>query len=153
MSAFVVNEKTVNNAVTAFILIDRNYAKNEQTLLKDLWAMNIEAVNQRYHLKDSAKEDLKMEYLSYIKSLEEIKRKISSRDLYQLYSSCRCLYYQCSEGDVPEKSLYKTLEKVILGLARNILTENKVKETSKLSKEEILDIASSITDEHDVSWD
>src|SRR4051812_1158656 len=74
---------------------------------RDLYALNREAVRQRYGTADPVPE-----YRF---------RPPGDVPKVQLYKSLRCLLYQCSEGDVPETALYRRVEERANGLAREIV--------------------------------
>ena len=117
MSAFIINDKTLNRILT-FIngwnfhgnakLKEKfwdlkPYEQDETTeqvlnhiglVIKEL---NAEAVSQRYSEKHAKQE--------FFYSPEKC-------DIFQAYNHLRCLTYQLSEGNVPETDLYKLLEEV-----------------------------------------
>lgn len=77
-------------------------------LAKDMLAMNVEAVAARYGSADSEK----------FGAFSEVHcSKI------QAYKSLQCFLYQCTEGDVDEKPLYKALKEVENSLAASIVNE------------------------------
>lgn len=73
----------------------------EHQLGQDLFDLNCEAVNARYG-KNQAKEFRPLDY----------KYGIVDCTLPQALKNLHCLQYQCREGDVPSKKLYKLLEKI-----------------------------------------
>ncbi|MCK5225197.1 MAG: hypothetical protein KAQ89_00615 [Planctomycetes bacterium] len=118
MSAFIVNDKTLNRILTflgnwdfggnaetkkAFWALAKNVeddATHEQILnsigviLNDL---NREAVSQRYK-EDKHKSD-------YFYTAEKC-------DIKQAYMHLCCLTYQCCEGNIPNTKIYKLLERM-----------------------------------------
>ena len=103
MSAFVVNEETINKAVT---LISRDSTTMSQRQKSDLgdriWQMNTAAVAQRYNDKP-----------------EEVAMFVfhpANYSVAECLKAMHCVIYQCSEGDVLEWSLYKLLD----GVADNV---------------------------------
>jgi len=70
-------------------------------------AMNIDAFRQRYGIKALLVEDLDR--------IDLDKRNwgpLAGFSRVQMYKSLQCFLYQCSEGDVDEKPLYKTLSAI-----------------------------------------
>lgn len=76
-----------------------------------LFAMNAEAVNDRYahHAPESAP--------TYAPGGLPVSKMAS-------YKAIRSLLYQCSEGDVPEKALFKALERAAADLADSIIHDS-----------------------------
>lgn len=123
MSAFIVENKTINRIVNWLVLeivhnpesyrlkeklsklgydvSDRAFAGK---LAKDMFALNVSAVNQRYN------EENPNARFSYIPE--------SPVSLIQTLKSMHCWIYQCTEGNVSESRLYKfftgVLEKYVL---------------------------------------
>ena len=81
--------------------------KLPNTLGQKLAAMNAAAVDQRYEERNPV----------------QIYRWKPARQTspVQVLKSLQCLLYQCSEGDVPERPLYKVLEDAISYLAQEIV--------------------------------
>lgn len=106
MSAFVVEDKTINNVV-GFLNDSRNRDLRKIVLeaaqltdADERWheklgasmaIMNQDAVNQRYGENDEAHYEFHFELADDI----------------QVYKSLQCWLYQCCEGDVPERPLYR----------------------------------------------
>ena len=129
MSAFVVEDKTINGVVAFLALtrdLDRVRRVVEQEMGADLstgdgcqqiaeamFRLNCNAVDQRYGEGESATfRDLDYRY-----------QRVIPPSIVQAYKSLRCWIYQCSEGDVPEASLlYSTMAKVSDALAHEIVT-------------------------------
>lgn len=77
-------------------------SNNELTKLgKDFIALNEEAYHQRYG-DDIDKNNID----SYVY------KHISDTNIYQALKSLKCLIYQCSEGDVLDMKLYKTMKEL-----------------------------------------
>ena len=124
MSAFVVEDKTVNSIVL-FIAKERGQLGYWKAQLKDagfdldtydgqvalgkaMFALNVQAVTTRY--KGGAEDFRTMNY----------KFQASLTTQYQALKSLKCWLYQCSEGDVPETELFKIMDKISNALAYNI---------------------------------
>ena len=129
MSAFVVEDETINRVIT-FLSIDRelDYLRRQ---IKDetgcdlrtpegcaelgtaMFDLNCNAVNQRYE-PDAAAQFRELDY--------EYRLVPFSRAM-QVYKSLGCWLYQCSEGDVPETSLlYSAMQRVKADLADHIIS-------------------------------
>jgi len=112
MSAYIVEDKTINRIVNRLVFETSNnpnfdslkeqlsklgYDLSDESfprkLAKDMFALNVSAVNQRYNEKEEA---TKFNYAQ---------GPIAS--LIQTLKSLNCWVYQCTEGDVPENDLYK----------------------------------------------
>lgn len=109
MSAFVVEKTTIDKIISwlRHEFLDNSYLRSiahrfdvdvesegwEQRLAEAMYALNIEAVNQRYHKEDSAD--------GIVYSLYPYTSRISA------WKALRCWLYQCSEGSVPETYLYR----------------------------------------------
>ena len=110
MSAFIVSDKTINAIVTN--CYNSNYSdKCKRNLAKQLFNLNRASINQRYGMG----EDKKFREMDY-----EYKRH--TVDKVTAFKALQCLIYQCSEGNVPETRLYKSLEKKEQKLAYEIVT-------------------------------
>lgn len=120
MSAFVVTNATVNAVCQAFGVDKYNAPRADEDLPalgQQLYEMNAAAVSQRY---SEEPEPVQFNYewkLQYSKG--------------QQYLACCCLRYQCSEGDVPERPLYKQLVKVTDALAHEIARRDREVEASE----------------------
>ena len=132
MSAYMVEDKTINNIVAgikrgfdnhgldypdfnrndlnSFGLSDLD-GTNLAKIGGYLFVMNIEAIEQRYG-EGEAKTFRPLDY-QY--------RSIIWPDAINLYKSIRCLLYQCTEGNVPETTIYKTLEEFARDIAEHIV--------------------------------
>lgn len=110
MSAWIVSHECMDRILSNlhgkyedYVPEFKKYSKDE--LGQKLLRMNIDAVNQRYsEQKDYSHAD------SY-------KFKPIEVSVAQSFLSACCLGYQCSEGDVPKRKLFKQLEKLENGIA------------------------------------
>lgn len=110
MSSFFVSKATIDACVTA---INHNaayhrdhgklYATSNDTLGKELWAMNNDALWARYPDKDDLAND---------EVIAGYKYKTTFPTMIQMLRSVQCLIYQCSEGNIPERETFKSLERV-----------------------------------------
>jgi hypothetical protein len=109
MSAYVVEDKTINRIVSWLWQDGRNNRYTMHRLEKigltksedigrALLNMNIDAVGQRYQIKDNPGATR-----FYRHGFELVTNR------YQALKSLHCFLYQCSEGDVPETELYKIM--------------------------------------------
>jgi len=130
MSAFIVEDKTINRIVNMLVheinhnpesynlkeklselgynLSDNSFAEK---LAKDMFDLNVSAVRQRYSEREEAPK------FTYSQS--------SPISFMQTFKSLSCWVYQCTEGDVPKSNLYKffadvaetyLLKKIVYGL-------------------------------------
>lgn len=104
MSAFIVSNSTIHRA-----LCGMTYAKltdaYDPALGQRLYALNAEAIQQRYgdeQRVNFAPERGEVSKISAVKALH-------------------CLRYQCSEGNVPSKKLYKMISRAIEILSEDIV--------------------------------
>jgi len=128
MSAFVVEDKTINRAVS-FLATDRDgdwlrrfiqdnlgidltTGIGRETLGKLMFSLNCDAVNQRYG--DNQAEEFRS--LDYAFRLECVVNRI------QAFKSLQCWHYQCSEGDIDQNNLYQIMERVQGHMAEMIVT-------------------------------
>lgn len=89
-----------------------NLPDDERKLANDMLAMNNDAVNQRYR-ETGGETKIPQRDFSTSEKLNAV----------VVYKSLSCFIYQCSEGNVPERDLYKALEKVQTRLADYIVSE------------------------------
>jgi len=80
-----------------------------QTLGDKLRAANQDSVNQRYN------EQAEAPVFTYLP------KDVSPPTAIQAYKSIQCLAYQCAEGDVPERPIYKLLIALEDALAHEIV--------------------------------
>jgi len=126
MSAYVVEEKTINKIIT-YLDNDQNmrsYLRHQLNIDLDtkdkafefgkkLMALNIQAVNERY-------EDNRPVLGNGYQFRYELTDQMGA------YKALQCLIYQCSEGDVPKTKLYEILENISHYMASSIISNLKV---------------------------
>lgn len=119
MSAYIVENETINKIVTQLVMKNENsflkrYIKEKVNynldieadivdLGKALLKMNIAAVEQRYKNEEINKEGYLTDY--------HYKPVICSK--IEAVKAANCLHYQCSEGNIPNTYLYKVLTEII----------------------------------------
>ncbi|RPJ40123.1 MAG: hypothetical protein EHM35_00525 [Planctomycetaceae bacterium] len=131
MSAYVVEDKTINRIVDFFytkLLGDRFYwpargiteagydldkREDRERLASAMFALNVEAVNARY--PDSAEQFRPLNF-TYCPTPAPL--PVSA------YKSLRCWLYQCSEGNVPKTDLYKLMDEASKLLAMQIVDDS-----------------------------
>ena len=126
MSAYIVDDETIDRIVNyvkftqngeeAAQRILQKYVIDPEKLGRELFALNVEAVRQRY---------------SDCKSIEDMPGKIGHYEYvhtpsingnrFQILKSMKCWLYQCSEGDVPKRPLFKAIEELSNDLAHTIV--------------------------------
>jgi hypothetical protein len=120
MSAFMVQDKTINRIVTWLKTNEESqrFATNHPllnvesaTLGQAMFDLNIQGVNARYG-DGEAKKFRPLDY--------QFKKEIFTNAI-QVYKSLGCFLYQCSEGNVPDNPLYKELSEYKNSLARAIV--------------------------------
>lgn len=124
MSSFMVSDSTINR-LTAYVFDDKSYLvrrleklglpTTHDTFAWALICLNTAALEHRYGKEDADKATPKDPY--------EYKTPKKQASDVQILKSFACFLYQCSEGDVPEKSLYKFLSEVRGKLAEHIVRE------------------------------
>jgi hypothetical protein len=119
MSAFTVEDKTINRVVTWLRteLNDSNYSREQpqerlsmnvvedsfvQELGQAMFQLNIEGVNTRYADKPAA-QFRKLDYAYQTEFVSDV----------QVLKSMRCWLYQCAEGEVPNDPLYRFFDEVV----------------------------------------
>ena len=128
MSAWIVDKENIDRAVTVYLTLREERfgggvepglekfeelceAGNDPTALgQALWRMNYRAVNYRY---DERKRCPKYEF----------EKATTGTSYHQLLKSLHCLGYQCSEGKVPNTTLFKNLEALEVWLQYRIATK------------------------------
>ena len=114
MSAYLVEDKTINNIVNwLYRELPQNYylteelkkvgysAEDLEKLAKDMFKLNITSLNQRYGSARGFR-DLNFRYqLTY--GIPKI----------QVLKSLQCWLYQCAEGNVVRKKLYRFFNEVV----------------------------------------
>ena len=125
MSAYVVEDKVINQIVDALacarlrenVLTETgcNLAVTEDRakLGQSMFELNCTAVEQRYGKGEAAS----------FRTLDYTYQRSMPPTLIQAYKSLGCWMYQCSEGDVPETPLFKTMEKLHGEMAHEIVRQ------------------------------
>lgn len=116
MSAFIVADKSINRILAYFakesnsrdLGYDLSELDERAKLGRKLHAMNVAAVNDRYGERDDSISQFRY-------------RELAAPTDVQAYKHLRCLLYQCMEGDVPERKLYKQMERASDTLASAIV--------------------------------
>ncbi|WP_288959855.1 hypothetical protein [uncultured Sulfitobacter sp.] len=105
MSAFLVGHQTINAAATLILMAEGPRSVEEMTKLgKSLWLMNAIAVEDCYASVDAS------EYLDAINTYTFA--HVEGVDFAAILKATNCFLYQCSEGHVPEMSLFKKLDAI-----------------------------------------
>lgn len=106
MSAFLVGHQTINAAATLILMAEGPRSVEEMTKLgKSLWLMNAMAVEDCYASVYAS------DYLDAINSYTF--SHVEGVDFAAILKAANCFLYQCSEGHVPEMSLFKKLDAII----------------------------------------
>ena len=123
MSAFVVDDSTINKIVAAvrndshmtlqFELLGYLPKTQPEKLAAALFDMNCDGVDQRYEDKP-ARTDFHPEPFTF--------RRVLPPTNVPTYKAVSCLLYQCSEGDVDTTPLYGALESCKEYLAGEIIS-------------------------------
>lgn len=130
MSAYVVDNETINLIVAAIqeskhkhtlsypgVYNDILTEPEPAALGQSLYDMNVEAVRQRYpdceNLPGTYEDDTLVPYLY------EYELLVSP---IEVYKRLECYLYQCSEGDVPDWTLYQALAEYKSDLASRIIS-------------------------------
>ena len=118
MSSFIVEENTINIIVA---YLSQNHAiidglttdscDNLDILGTCLKQMNADAFADRYRETPEPVEQFKF-------------RPVCKTSVYMAYRKLSCFLYQCSEGDVDERPLYKELEQILGGMASYIASHH-----------------------------
>jgi len=117
MSAFVVEDITINQIVAGMALDDlppsfRNQVEDKRALAEAMYALNLRAVRSRYDDADKAG----------MVPVTFVYHTVMPQAPIRRLKSLGCWLYQCSEGDVPETALYQAMEKYRDRLAYRIAT-------------------------------
>ena len=132
MSAFVVQDETINQVVRFLWLHRDDRGTNEplflvkqagydvstregrERLASAMFALNVEAVNQRYGPDQAQRfRPLDFHYTDGIHTTPVATLKLLG-----------CWFYQCSEGNVPETELYELMYQVERAIAYQIVTRS-----------------------------
>jgi hypothetical protein len=114
MSAFIVDSTTMDKVVAAVLsrYEGRTFAgvpvscETAEAIGQALFQLNFDAVNQRYGEQNQS---------------PEYKWRLSHATDIQQFKAVQCLSYQCAEGDVPERPLYRELEDLERLMAAEII--------------------------------
>lgn len=125
MSAFIVSTECMDRVVRGFALALTLPLSDELSndLGRQLFALNVEAVRQRYgNADDMMAEGWRAEDYTFTEppTLPDCPPLVDS------YKAMQCLHYQCSEGNVPEQKLYSLLENATETVKRKIRTEHRM---------------------------
>lgn len=127
MSAFVVEDKTINRIATFLFALDRDNADwtkrklkelgitNEAELGNAMFKLNCDAVDARYGA-DEWKTFTGGETYQYDYELTS---------LIPVIKHLQCWRYQCSEGNVPEQPLYKIMNEYLADLALHVVSNTR----------------------------
>jgi hypothetical protein len=126
MSAFIVEDKTINRVITYLkderseyireiikeeLGINLRTLDGQETLAREMFALNCAAVEERYGKGEAGA----FRSLNY-----EYKREIAN--IFTVFKCLKCWQYQCSEGDIPETNkLYQVMSRVAGLLAESIV--------------------------------
>lgn len=133
MSAYVVENETINRVISALITTqtnlrgpiaclgyDLNAQKDRQRLCHDMAALNVKAV--RDHYGEDEQEDV-----------SDVYRFTPEPNLnfVQPFKSLECYLYQCNEGDNDKAPLFKALEQIKVLMAYQIVRRMPAYESAK----------------------
>lgn len=82
-------------------------------LVSDLYLMNCDAVDQRYKKGTAAQDNEGIPAIQF--------EFVPIGNAVQVYKSMECLKYQCHEGDIPQRPLYRWLSAVLNVTGHNII--------------------------------
>lgn len=144
MSAFIVEDKTINRIVSWLNMVGMAGGCNDyfwcvQPLIKlgykldtelgckrlaeEMFTLNCDSIEQRYG-EGQAKEFRPLDFQYQFVG--------SGVCRYQVLKSLRCFLYQCCEGNIPEQnSLYNALDKLSLELSYQIVSRTPQYEAAK----------------------
>ncbi len=117
MSSFIVHHDTINSIINYlsqnfefFDNLTLRHAENLDVLGQRLFQLNADAVADRY---TTSPEEITFHWVPMT--------KVPPTHVYQNLS---CFLYQCSEGDIPERSLFKELHGLHDALAHYVAAEH-----------------------------
>jgi hypothetical protein len=113
MSCFILEERRIAGLAAELVKLhtgklpmrEGGEPHDMDSLADAMLAMNLDAFRQRYGIHALLTEDLNSVDLDRKNRLP-----LDAFSPMQLFKSLQCFLYQCSEGNVPEKSLFKALE-------------------------------------------
>jgi hypothetical protein len=128
MSAYIVEDETINNIIFSINRICKDKKPFEKILKTDyltnqelgveLLKLNLKAVTSRYGKKKLEKGELNcFETFKY--------KEIYGLSLYQEVKTISCFLYQCSEGNVPNSKLFKLLDNLRGDISLEIVHNSK----------------------------
>lgn len=108
MSAYVCCDNRTYSCIIE-LAMKQETITNPDLLAQRLYLLNVESVNQRYKLKETAKN----EYKCYMEHLANIRFEPHPdfHDAQRIFAA-HCWMYQSCEGDCDQDPLYKAVEKV-----------------------------------------
>lgn len=146
MSCFIVSNETLGRVVQAAATMDKHnheylgkaFAKlgydlavDGGRLAHDLFDLNVDAFCERYPAdSDSNSRTRYPEDIPEFEFFQLLPGRLNRSALIQAHKSASCLSYQCSEGDVPERPLYKALEEFISDLESHLVASDPAWETA-----------------------
>jgi hypothetical protein len=130
MSSFIVSEETIQNIIGIFYFkgteysllsyqLDKILGKEDNCQALDrlgrkLIKLNIQAVNSRYPKHQITQEEEK--------SIKAFSVNAQHVPRIQRFKSLQCFLYQCSEGNIPSRKLFKQLAELKHSLADIIVS-------------------------------
>jgi hypothetical protein len=96
---------------------------DKQKLVDALYAMNVEAVHQRYGDTSPLTMPGHVPTNKQLAQFGSIPYRYTETTMVQAFKSVQCLSYQCSEGNVPDSPLYKFLEELENIIAKQIVSD------------------------------
>jgi hypothetical protein len=87
--------------------------RNTESLADDMLALNVDAYRQRYGIQTLFEDNA-------IDLNRRNWKPLNTSNPVQFFKSLQCFLYQCSEGNVPDKPLFKTLEALVGFLAPGV---------------------------------
>ena len=125
VSSFLVSPDCINSIVT-YLEVNQTLHRLDPRLELDvcgldelsslaeaIYRMNKDALEQRYGKHPDG---------SVLGKTARFRFRMVHRPAVAVYKACSCLLYQCSEGNIPERKLFKALESVLDIMARDIVT-------------------------------
>lgn len=115
MSAFVVSKETMDRVMRGVYVALKGEPlqdhESQTVLARKLWAMNIEAVRQRYshHPEITGEVERSTAEVAAYTAPFDRNEPLTVAKGCDAAKAIACLIYQCSEGDVPETGLFKAL--------------------------------------------
>ena len=107
MSAFVVQNSTLNRAVSLWDRYENQPDAALDQLGREMLALNNKAVHDRYsHHPDCA------DMMSEPETVNDWRFRPTMVSAIAAYKALNCLIYQCSEGDCDQTAIYKAMKKM-----------------------------------------